>query len=180
MAIIRAAQVLLATLFLLTGMTTIVSAQRPTRIAIVDTGNTGRSVTAEALALAFIQKNGANLAVISRAVDFNPYNIRPELNFASLLIARGIDITQHQAAQFTAQDAKFSDLILTMTLTHKAWVVEHFPETKDKVFTISEYVSGQHTDVADAFGKPMAFYEATLAQLEPLVSAAMTKAAAPR
>ncbi len=165
---------------ILTGTPNPVFAQRPVRLAVVDTGNTGRSVTAEALALDLVQKTHANLAVISRAVDFNPYNIHPELNFASLLIGRGIDITAHRAEQFTAQDAKFSDVILTMTLTHKAWITDHFPDAKDKVFTISEYVTGTHTDVADAFGKPMEFYAATLSQLEPLVEAAVKKATAPK
>ena len=154
------------------------SAEPPVRIAFVDTGNTGRSITSEALALAHAAKTGATIAVISRAVDFNPFNIKPEQNFASLLLARGIDITAHRAQALTAQDAKFADLILTMTRVHKDCVIAEFPAAKDKVKTLADYVSGAHTDIADAFGKPMDFSVAILAQLDPLVVAAVEKATA--
>ena len=50
------------------------SASEPTRIAFVDTGNTGRSVTAEALANAIIHDKSLPIQVISRAFDLNPYN----------------------------------------------------------------------------------------------------------
>jgi protein-tyrosine phosphatase len=152
------------------------AADRPTRIAFVDTGNTGRSVTAEALAVAVIAKGHINAQVISRAVDLNPYNTRPEENFVTLLRERGIDVAPHFAAQFGPQEAKYSDVILVMTDAHKAWVTAHFPEAKDKVFTLAEYATGTNQEVLDAFGKPMAFYQTVLAQLDTFVTAAVTKA----
>ena len=152
------------------------AAERPVRVAFVDTGNTGRSVTSEALAMAAIARDGLNAQVISRAVNLNPYNIRPEENFVTLLAQRGIDIRASRATQFGPQDAAFSDLILTMTEAHKAWVAERYPAAKDKVKTLTDYVTGTHTDIADAFGKPMDFYVAILAQLDPLVVAAVEKA----
>lgn len=173
---------LLATLCfaLLTGTAMDAAAERPFRIAFVDTGNTGRSITSEALAIALITRGRANIQVISRAVDLNPYNIHPEANFVTLLKPRGIDISGHVAAPFAAPDAKYSDLILTMTLAHKKAVLVQFPTTKGKVFTLSEYVTGTHSDIADAFGKPIEFYTSTLGQLDSLVGAALTKAATPK
>jgi protein-tyrosine phosphatase len=171
---------LLTAIFLTTliGGLTQVQAERPARIAFVDTGNTGRSITAEALARALIAKEGLAAQVISRAVTANPYNTKPETNFASLLLLRDIDITHHEAVQFNANDAKFSDVILTMTEAHKAWVIEHFPEVRDHVFTLAEYAGHAHEDVLDAFGKPLDFYQTVLAQLDPLVAEAVRKAAA--
>jgi protein-tyrosine phosphatase len=160
----------------LIGISASMAADRPTRIAFVDTGNTGRSVTAEALAAADIAKGQLDAQVISRAVDLNPYNIHPEANFVTLLEQRGIAIGGHVAAQFGPQDAKFSDLILTMTDAHKSWITDRFPETRAKVFTLGEYATGTQTDVLDAFGKPMAFYRTVLAQLDDLVGAAVMKA----
>lgn len=153
------------------------AADRPVRVAFVDTGNTGRSVTAEALANVMIARNKLNVQTISRAVDLNPYNVHPEENFVTLLKPRHIDIARHVAVQFGAQDAKFSDVILTMTDAHKAWVAEHFPDAASKVFTLGDYATGTHTDVLDAFGKPMDFYRTVLAQLDGLVEAAVKKAA---
>ena len=152
------------------------AADRAVRIAVVDTGNTGRSVTAEALATSIIAKEKLNAVVISRAVDLNPYNIHPEANFVTLLQARDIDVAAHLSAQFGPQDAKYSDIILTMTEAHKAWIVSHFPEAKDKVFTLGEYATGTTTEVLDAYGKPLDFYKAVLAQLDQLVDAAVEKA----
>jgi protein-tyrosine phosphatase len=63
-----------------------------------------------------------------------------------------------------------------MTEAHKAWIVSHFPEAKDKVFTIGEYATGAPTEVLDAYGKPLDFYKTVLAQLDQLVDAAVTKA----
>jgi len=161
----------------LIGAPAAMSADRPTRIAFVDTGNTGRSVTSEALAAAVIAKAHLNAQVISRAVDLNPYNIHPEENFIILLRERGIDTSGHIAAQFGEQDAKYSDVILTMTDKHKDYIVSHFPQAQAKVFTLAEYATGTHEEVLDAFGKPMDFYKTVLAQLDQLVGAAVTKAA---
>lgn len=160
----------------LTGMPAMADT-RPVRIAFVDTGNTGRSVTAEMLAKAIIGKEHLNAQIISRAVNLNPYNIRPEENFVTLLNQRGIDLSAHTAAQFGPQDAVFSDVILTMTETHKTWVATHFPDVKEKVFTLAEYATGKPEEVLDAYGKPMDFYKTVLAQLDTLVGAAVLKAA---
>jgi len=170
--ILTAAPILAA----LTGIRTAMAATHPVRIAFVDTGNTGRSVAAEALAGVVIAKNHLNAQVISRAVNWNPYNIHPEDNFVTLFRQRGIDLSHHIAAQFGAQEAKFSDVILTMTAAHKTWVVGQFPDTKDKVFTLADYATGQSGEVLDAFGQPMDFYKKVLTQLDSLVGAAVMKA----
>jgi protein-tyrosine phosphatase len=160
------------------GIPVALSAPHPARIAFVDTGNTGRSVTAEALADAIIEKDHLDAQVISRAVNLNPFNTHPEANFVELLRGRGINITAHTAAQFGAQEAAFSDVILTMTEAHKTWIQTHFPEARDKVFTLSEYATGTPEEVQDPFGKTMDFYKVTLGQLDRMVGAAVAKAVA--
>lgn len=151
-------------------------AEEPTKIAFVDTGNTGRSVTAEALANAEIRKNKLHVAVISRAVDMDPYDTLPEQNAAELLRRQGIDVSLHRAVQLSANDIRHSDLILTMTAKHKNKVVEMFPEAKAKTFTISEYATGTAEDVADAWGKPMAVYEQMVKQVNRYVPLVLNKA----
>jgi protein-tyrosine phosphatase len=173
--ILTAAPILAA----LTGIRTAMAAAHPVRIAFVDTGNTGRSVAAETLAAAVIGKNHLNAQVISRAVNWNPYNTHPEDNFVTLFRQRGIDVSRHVAAQFGAQEAKFSDVILTMTEAHKTWVIGQFPDAKEKVFTLAEYATGKPGEILDAFGQPMDFYKKVLAQLDSLVGPAVMKAAKP-
>jgi hypothetical protein len=83
-------------------------AAEPAKIAFVDTGNTGRSVTAEAMANALITERKLPILVISRAVDLNPYHVVPEANAAALLQGKGIDVSAHRAAQLTANDVRHS------------------------------------------------------------------------
>jgi len=154
------------------------AAGQPVRVAFVDTGNTGRSVAAEALARNLIAATGAPVSVISRAVNLNPYNTAPEPNFVTLLGQRGVTVGEHTAVQLSQRDVAFSDLILTMTGAHKAWVLTNFPDSTGKVFTLAEYATGTDQDIADALGQPIEFYNTILDQLQPLVDAAITKAIA--
>jgi len=153
-------------------------AAEPVKLAFVDTGNTGRSVTAEALANVRIAKDHLPIAVISRALDQDPYAAKPEANAAALLKERGIDVSAHRATQITANDVRHSDLILTMTAVHKDKLIALFPEAKDKTFTIADYAAGKPDDVADAFGKPMDFYRGMVKQVEAYLGPVLTKAAA--
>ena len=167
-------------LFLAVLLTTVgvSAAGQPVRVAFVDTGNTGRSVAAEALARNLIATTGAPVSVISRAVNLNPYNTAPEPNFVTLLQQRGVTVGDHTAVQLTQRDVSFSDLILTMTGAHKEWVLTNFPDSAGKVFTLAEYATGTDQDIADALGQPIEFYQSVLDQLQPLVDAAITKATA--
>ena len=153
-----------------------VQAEGAKKIAFVDTGNTGRSVTMEALANAVIQARKLNVLVISRAFDLDPFETAPEANAAALLMKRGIDVSAHRAMQLSAQDVKHADLILTATAKHKAGVIAGYPDAAPKVFTISEYVTGTNSDVVDAYGKPMAVYETVLTQIDGYIAPALEKA----
>ena len=162
---------------LLLGLTAAHAAE-PVKLAFVDTGNTGRSVTAEALANERIARDHLPIAVISRAVDQDPYAIKPEANAAALLKERDIDVSAHRATQITANDVRHSDLILTMTAAHKDKLIALFPDAKGKTFTIADYALGKPDDVADAFGKPMDFYRGMVRQVEGYLGPVLTKAAA--
>lgn len=150
-------------------------ADEPTKIAFVDTGNTGRSVTAEALAAALIHQKALHIAVISRAVDMDPFDTQPEANAATLLLRRGIDVSAHRAAQLSANDVRHADVIITMTAKHKDRVIEQYPDAKPKTFTIAEYAAGQSTDVVDAYGKPMEVYEQVFQQIDRFLPAVLEK-----
>lgn len=152
-------------------------AEEPRKLAIVDTGNTGRSVTAEALAQAYIGVNNLHVAVISRGIDVDPFDVEPEVNVVTLLRQRGISVTGHRAAQLTPGDVRHADVVVTLTQKHKARVLEMAPDAKAKVFTISEYATGTHTDVDDAWGKPMDFYVNMVKQVEGYIPAAINKLA---
>lgn len=152
------------------------TAAEPVKLAFVDTGNTGRSLTAEALADARIARDHLPIVVISRALDQDPYDAKPEANAAALLSERGIDVSTHRAMQLTANDVRHSDVILTMTAAHREKLIALFSDAKDKTFTLADYAAGKPDDVADAYGKPMDFYRAMAAQVEAYLGPALAKA----
>ena len=151
-------------------------AAEPVKIAFVDTGNTGRSVTAEAIATQFIAKQKLHVAVISRAVDMDPYDTAPEKNAATLLRQHGMDVSAHRAAQITANDVRHSDVLLTLTEKHRNKVIEQFPDAQSKTFVLGEYATGKPEDVPDAWGKPMPVYESMYAQVSRFVPLAVNRA----
>jgi protein-tyrosine phosphatase len=150
-------------------------AGRPRRLAFVCTGNTGRSVMAAALARAFLGEHQGRLQVISRALDPDPRETGPEAHVVTLLAARGIDVSSHRPVPFSAGDARAADLILTMTGTQKSRLIDRFPETGGRTFTLAEYATGTHAEVADAWGQPLPACAELLRQLDALVPAALER-----
>ena len=147
------------------------------RILFVCTGNTGRSVAAEALARHLIVARGLALTVASRGVAVDPRNDRPERHLVTLLAARGIDLSPHRATGLTGEDIRSADCILTMTALHRQSVLDRFPEAAGKLHMLSQAARGMQQDVADAFGAPMATYERLVTQLDALVADALDKLA---
>jgi len=147
----------------------------PLRIAFVDTGNTGRSMTAAALARLWAAQHAADVQVISRALDFNPYNVTPELDFVKLLAPLDIDVSAHRATAFDASVVKFSDLILVMTPAHRDRILAEFPEAQPKLFLLAEYATGEAVEVPDALGQSPAFYAEVFQQISALIPLVMEK-----
>ena len=166
---------LLNAVVLFVAMTTGVHAVTATKIAFVDSGNTGRSMTSAALAQRWISGHQANVVVISRAVNLNPYNVTPEPDFVRLLKPLGIDVSAHRAAQFDKGVVNFSDLIFVMTAAHRDRILADFPEAKAKVYLLSEYATNTQVEIQDAYGKDSAFYDEVFKQLNELIPLLMQK-----
>lgn len=149
----------------------------PLKIAFVDTGNTGRSITAETMARIYALSHTIDARFISRGIDVNPYEVKVEMNAQILWNRKGVDLSGHVAAQVTDRDVKRSDVVLTLTQKHKDHLLAIFPEAAGKTFTLSEYAGSAPADVEDPWGKPMDAYERMFSELTTLVPAAVEKAA---
>jgi protein-tyrosine phosphatase len=116
------------------------SAMQTMRLLFVCTGNTCRSPMAAALT----QQLGSELALPFRletrsrglyAVDGDPMSVHAQ----EALAERGVT-ADHRAAMLEETDLEWADLVLTMTIQHKRFLWEAFPDHQEKTFTLKEYI----------------------------------------
>lgn len=76
----------------------------------------------------------------------------PAINAVDSLGALGINIRDHRSQRVTAEVIDKSDLILTMTSSHKEMLVSNYPDKKYKIFMLNEYAFGKARDIQDPYG----------------------------
>ncbi len=76
--------------------------------------------------------------------------------------SRGLKLQSHQSKPVTERSLRQADLVLTMTGSHRAAIVDRFPEIADKVHLLS----GGGGDVSDPFGGSESVYSACADQIE--------------
>lgn len=113
------------------------------RILLVCTGNTCRSSMAEGILKHKLEHTlGGSRRFCVTSAGLSAFDGSPASDEAiRVMKEKGIDIATHRAKSVSREMVKDADLILVMTLTHKRTVLDRFPETQGKVFTLKEYVS---------------------------------------
>lgn len=130
------------------------------KILIVCTGNTCRSPMAEGIFNSLAKEKGLDIIVKSAGIAVfhgDPANI----NAIKAMENINIDISTHRASQLDKNSVEESDLILTMSNSHKQTILLNFPGFKDKVFTLLEHAHQLDKDIEDPFGKNLRIYENT-------------------
>lgn len=143
-------------------------------ILFVCTGNTCRSPMAEGIFKALLKDNNIdNINVSSAGISTFEGDSANEKAIYTLR-NKGIDIKSHKSRQITKEIIENSDLILTMTKSHKGMILNALPEYLNKIFTIKEYVyinnneelTGKNLDIADPYGLDYNIYEKCAAEIE--------------
>jgi protein-tyrosine-phosphatase len=122
---------------------------------------------AEAIAKHIAKNRGFEGEIISAGVFAVPGD-KASVNAATAMEEMNLDLSCHISQPLTYELLEKSDLVLTMTGSHKLSILSNYPSMKDKVFTLMEYI-GENKEVSDPFGGDIATYRRTAKQLKEAI-----------
>ncbi|NQT64552.1 MAG: threonylcarbamoyl-AMP synthase [FCB group bacterium] len=136
------------------------------QVLFVCSGNTCRSPIAEYLAKKKIIEDNLKLRVAS--AGFMADGMQISSNSNRVLALNGIDASEHVSTLLNGENLRKSWLVLTMTMKHKNKILQLYPASASKIYTISEY-AGFNNDIADPIGKDIEYYKKTFDEISEKV-----------
>ncbi|MEH7272120.1 low molecular weight protein arginine phosphatase [Neobacillus vireti] len=141
------------------------------RILFVCTGNTCRSPMAEAI----LKNKKIDGFEVKSAGIYAATGSEASAHAKKVLDDHQIE-HDHSSTMLDTEAVRWADVILTMTASHKYAILQQYPETSDKVFTLKEFTGEEfYVDVVDPFGGSLAIYQETYQELDQLITKAIEK-----
>lgn len=141
------------------------------RILFVCTGNTCRSPMAEAI----LKSKKIDGVDVKSAGIYAATGSEASAHAKKVLEDNHIE-HQHSSKLLDRESVQWADLILTMTGSHKHAILQQYPETSSKVFSLKEF-TGEHydVDVVDPYGGSLDIYRETYQELDVFITKAIEK-----
>ncbi len=146
-------------------------------ILFVCTGNTCRSVMAEALLRRYWESaGGSGLEVTSAGLAAIPGSSASE-QVRRLLNEEGLNLERHSAALLERSQVHRADLILVMTSAHRDQLNTVFPEAASKVRLLKDFAgaAGGNPDIVDPYGGSLEKYRQSLEDIRGSITKIVEK-----
>ncbi|WP_138203943.1 low molecular weight protein arginine phosphatase [Haloimpatiens lingqiaonensis] len=133
------------------------------KVLFVCTGNTCRSVMAEAIFNNCCKEK--DICAFSAGLSVIPNSIASENAIYVVKENLKINLNHRKAIQIDEKIIENSDLILTMTSAIRDVLKNNFPKYSDNIFTLNDYI-GFSGNISDPFGGNIEVYKDTFFELQ--------------
>lgn len=141
------------------------------RILFVCTGNSCRSVMAQALLEKKLKEKGRdNIEVFSAGIAA-PLGMEASLETKQLLKEEGIDVSNHHAQRLNDEMLKRSDLILVMERFHEESILRNKPFLKKRLYLLKEFSKFNQgkSEIEDPIGKGIDVYRRSFLDIKAAI-----------
>ena len=131
------------------------------RVLFICTGNSCRSVMAEALLKKKLKEKGRDDVEVISAGILLLGGLGASEGTREVLSKAGIDVSEHRSQPVTKEMIRRSDLILVMEKIHEEEIVKIAPDAKNRVFLLKEFakINDEDLDIHDPLGHSLDYYE---------------------